>query len=56
MLNSAAIERITRSARIRSFWTSPAEETKTRIALMRRRSASIASLTNGITSKRSAGF
>ena len=35
-LNSAATERITRSARIRSFWTSPVEETKTRIVFMRR--------------------
>ena len=50
-----AIERITRSATWRSFWTSPVEETKTRIVLIMARPALIASLTVGITFKSSAG-
>ena len=55
-LNSAAIERITRSARCRSLWTSPVEETKTRTVLVRRRPVSIAPFTSGIISKSSAGL
>ena len=34
---------VTRSARTRSFWTSPVEETKTRIVFARRLPASMAS-------------
>ena len=48
MLNSAAVERITRSARCRSFCTSPVDETKTRIAFLSGRLARRASLIVGM--------
>ena len=50
-----AIERITRSATWRSFWTSPVEETKTRIVFIMARPALIASLTVGTTFRSSVG-